>query len=1798
MKTSTSPLKVRLFATLLAIFPLLAQAANLTWDANTSLTGAQDGSGVWDTTTTSWWTGSANAAFNNVTPDVPTFGAAGGTAGTVTLGANITPGNIAFNAPTVGTYTIAGGGFTLFLTNRTLTVNAANATISAPIAIGPLSIANATANAPSAVLTLTGANSYTNFNLGANAANTTAAVRVGANNALGVPNGGINIGGGQGNITSHRIEITGGVAISNNVTVAGRNISSAAIVNLSSGNTLAGTWTRTSGGADLAIESVVANGLTLSGANGNGIALASQAGAPRNYILRGVGGGTISGVISNGSAANNLGIVKTGPGTWTFSGANTYTNGTIVDDGTLNLDYSTQNNSKLADQGPLTLGGGTVNLSGGSHTEVVFSTTILGGNSTITRSSGTSTLRLNAITRNRGGVINFGAASIADTDTANVNGILGGYATVAGADWAINSTGGADGPIIAYTGYTDIAASGSTIADAAASNVRLNSAGGGGNITLGASPATINTLLQNTSTAATIDTTSSILRLGAIGGVLLTPWSQSLTIGTATDAGTLTAGGADNTAGELVFINNSANPLTVNSTITDNGSGVTSMTKAGSGTVTLNGNNTYSGSNVVAGGTLNISSDANLGTAPGALTAASIIINGGVLNATATFSLNANRGIALGPTSRYGNGTISVAAGQKLSYLGTIANADTTGNSPGGSLTKAGPGTLELTGTSTYTFGTIINGGTLAIIQSANVGAQPGCYIPDHLVINGGTLEAEASLTLGSQRGIMLGPVGAAGVGTFQVDDSMTLELDSRITDNWNGTGSLAKIGNGILVVTGGVNDYSGDTTVSAGTLQLNNSRALPNGTGKGNVVVNGTLAITNGANPAVNGLSGSGIVDNISSSLATFSAGNNNQSSSFGGTIQNSGGAPLTFAKAGSGTLTLAGSANHNGSTLVTAGTLALSGSATIGSTTNIAVGTGATFDVSGLSGGTLTLNSGQTLSGNGSIVGTINGGSGTIAPGASAGTLTIANLTLGGGNLNYDLANITTVGAGVNDLTVVTGQLNIAGATTLNLNYLNGVPAASGKYTLIQYSSFAGSVNNISVPSGFTITNNTATKTIDLLVNHLPTSLVWRGDGAGDVWDIDTTANWIQSGTNQYFFNGDTANFDDSGSNSPPVFISQAVIAAAVNVNASQNYDFTGSAISSTALSKGGSGALILENDNTYSVGTSIGIGTLQIGNGGAGGTLTTPGITNNGALVVDTSTDILLTGPISGSGSVSEIGAGTLALSGSNSYAGATVVSTGRLYARNTFAFGDTNVGTTVAGGAQIYIDQNINFVAEPLTLNGSGLNFAGDGALRKGGAGVTTFAGPISLGSDTTINIDGGATLNLPNTNGISGNANLSLTGGSGSVGTVAGPINLGGGGGVLTKTGLASWTLSGSNSMSLATVDNGTLILANNNALGTNLNVVLTSTTGGAGLTGTRLTLSGGITIPADRSLSMPSSGAGTVRSTFFGTGANLTNTWAGTVTLFGDGSSANNLGFGADANSTFVISGNVTADSSFTGKLLMRGNATGTGIISGTLTLNASTGQIQTDDGSTWIFTSNANTWTTNIVSGSSTMKLGINNALPTGSYCIVGNGAANRLDLAGFNQQLAGLDIAAGGILITNSSPGSDSTLTYSGATSSYGGFIGDGQHKLNLTLAAGTIALTNPLSLNLTRSTVSIASGAVLELDYVGTNVVNALVLNGASQPAGLYNILNASPYVAGVGNLLVQPGPSGPAQLTNTISGNTLSFSWPAGQGWRLQALTNSSGVIGTNWVYLTDGSVNSTNVPISQTNPAVFFRLRYP
>src|SRR5207247_1063374 len=145
-----------------------------------------------------------------------------------------------------------------------------------------------------------------------------------------------------------------------------------------------------------------------------------------------------------------------------------------------------------------------------------------------------------------------------------------------------------------------------------------------------------------------------------------------------------------------------------------------------------------------------------------------------------------------------------------------------------------------------------------------------------------------------------------------------------------------------------------------------------------------------------------------------------------------------------------------------------------------------------------------------------------------------------------------------------------------------------------------------------------------------------------------------------------------------------------------------------------------LILTNANTYSGSTLISAGTLQVGNGGASGTLGTGDVTNNAALVFNRSDTVTLANPISGTGSLMQNGSGTLILTHANTSAGSTVVSNGAVLDLN---------GQAVA--------------AEPVTLNGTGISSAG--ALINNSGSAASLSGPVTLGSASSVGGSGNITL---------------------------------------------------------------------------------------------------------------------------------------------------------------------------------------------------------------------------------------------------------------------------------------------------------------------------------------------------------------------------------------------------------------------------------------------------------------------
>jgi autotransporter-associated beta strand protein len=251
------------------------------------------------------------------------------------------------------------------------------------------------------------------------------------------------------------------------------------------------------------------------------------------------------------------------------------------------------------------------------------------------------------------------------------------------------------------------------------------------------------------------------------------------------------------------------------------------------------------------------------------------------------------------------------------------------------------------------------------------------------------------------------------------------------------------------------------------------------------------------------------------------------------------------------------------------------------------------------------------------------------------------------------------------------------------------------------------------------------------------------------------------------------------------------------------------------------------------------------------------------------------------------------------------------------------------------------------------------------------------------------------------------------------------------------------------------------------------------------------------------------------------------------------------------------------------------------------------------------------------------TTSLGANNAVaPTAVLDLAGNGSPTvptYFDLNGFNQTLAGLKNTVGpanlGVVTNSSATASTLTLDLQGGFQTFSGHLagnlslvlnsgtqvitGTNAFTGNTTINAGTLQIAEPtLAIN---SIVSVATGAILQLDFAVTNQVSGLVLNGANQAPGVYNSTTSPSFIAGSGSLRVQAVATNPTNVTAVVNGNQYQLSWPASHtGWRLEAQTNSLSVgLGGNWVTVGgSAATNQVYVPINPANGSVFFRLVYP
>jgi fibronectin-binding autotransporter adhesin len=242
-------------------------------------------------------------------------------------------------------------------------------------------------------------------------------------------------------------------------------------------------------------------------------------------------------------------------------------------------------------------------------------------------------------------------------------------------------------------------------------------------------------------------------------------------------------------------------------------------------------------------------------------------------------------------------------------------------------------------------------------------------------------------------------------------------------------------------------------------------------------------------------------------------------------------------------------------------------------------------------------------------------------------------------------------------------------------------------------------------------------------------------------------------------------------------------------------------GGAISGTgSLAQLGSGTVILTGNSTYTGGTTISAGTLQIGNGGTTGSIT-GNVTDNGTLAFDRSDAVTFSGVISGAGSLVQLGAGTLVLTGSNTYSGVTTISAGTLQVGNG--------GTSGAVNSSAIIDNGILAVDRSDSFTYAGV-VSGTGSAVKDGSGTLTLTGANTYSGGTTISA---GTLQLGN-GGTSGSINGNVTD-NGTLAfdrsdsfTFTGAIS---GTGTVDQIGTGTLTLTGNNTYSGPTnVSSGTL----------------------------------------------------------------------------------------------------------------------------------------------------------------------------------------------------------------------------------------------------------------------------------------------------------------------------------------------------------------------------------------------------
>lgn len=361
--------------------------------------------------------------------------------------------------------------------------------------------------------------------------------------------------------------------------------------------------------------------------------------------------------------------------------------------------------------------------------------------------------------------------------------------------------------------------------------------------------------------------------------------------------------------------------------------------------------------------------------------------------------------------------------------------------------------------------------------------------------------------------------------------------------------------------------------------------------------------------------------------------------------------------------------------------------------------------------------------------------GASGGITNNANAGqTISIAN------NLGEAAAGVQLHQAGSSTL-ILTGTNTYTGGTTISAGTLQiGNGGTTG--------SIAGNVLN----NGALVFSRSDVLVFDGVISGNGSVTLQNAPFAG--FTILTANNTYAGGTT--ISSGTLVLGNGAGGGTSGSIVGNVLNNGLLTFNRSNDIVFDGVISGNGGVSKFGAGVLTLTADNTYSNGTVIDAGTLQLGNGGTSGNIGSSTINNGGTLAFNRSDTLTFSAVISGTGDIVQMGSGTTVLGAGNSYFGGTTITAGTLQVTSGSS---VSSGAVTLNGGLFQTDGTTDItIANNFKIN----NTLAGGAIDANGVALT-IAGNISdgvgSGKLTVLDSAGGGALILTGTNTYSGGTTI-------------------------------------------------------------------------------------------------------------------------------------------------------------------------------------------------------------------------------------------------------------------------------------------------------------------------------------------------------------------------------------------------------------------------------------------------------